>query len=90
MSSRRSRFQISVEVLTAISNGEQKPTRLMYSCNWAWNTIKGTLDLLSAKGYVDEIYETEKRKRYYITAKGRDVLSYYSGLQDLVQVSIDY
>jgi predicted transcriptional regulator len=35
------------------------------------------------------MYENEKRKRYSITAKGRDVLGYYSGLQDLVQVSVD-
>ena len=61
----------------------------MYSCNLSWNPIKETLDLLAEKGYVDEMYENSKRKRYCITAKGRDVLGYYSGLQDLVQVSVD-
>ena len=85
MSPRRSRFQISVEVLTAISSGKQKPTRIMYACNLSWNSIKDTLDLLVAKGFVDEMYE-ERRKRYYITVKGRDVLGYYAGLQDLIKV----
>ena len=61
----------------------------MYSCNLSWNSIRDTLDLLSAKGYVDELIEDEKRKRYCISAMGRDVLGYYSGLQDLVQVSAD-
>ena len=61
----------------------------MYSCNLSWNSIKDTLGLLSVKGYIDETYENEKRKRYCITAKGRDVLGYYSGLQNLVQVSVD-
>ena len=55
----------------------------------SWNSIRDTLDLLSAKGYVDELIEDEKRKRYCISAMGRDVLGYYSGLQDLVQVSAD-
>ena len=89
MSSRRSRFQISVEVLTAIANGEQKPTRIMYACNLSWNSIKETLSLLSAKGYIDEMSENEKRKRYSITGKGVDVIGYYAGLQDLVQVGIN-
>ncbi len=88
MSSRRSRLQISIEILNAISSGEQKPTRLMYACNLSWKSIRDSLGLLVAKGYVDELSENEKRKRYRITSKGGDVLSYYSGLQDLIQVSV--
>ena len=88
MGSRRSRFQISVDVLTAVASGEQKTTRIMYACNLSWNSIKDTLDLLASKGYVDEI-KKKNRKRYFITSKGREVLRYYSGLQDLVQVSVD-
>ena len=90
MSFRRSKFQMTIEVLSEIANEEQRPTRLMYACNLSWNSIKDTLDLLTAKGYIDEMYE-ERRKRYYITAKGRDVLRYYAGLQDLIQVkSLSY
>ena len=57
MGSRRSRFQISVDVLTAVASGEQKTTRIMYACNLSWNSIKDTLDLLASKGYVDEMKE---------------------------------
>ena len=89
MGSRRSRVQISVDVLTAVASGEQKTTRIMYACNLSWNSIKATLDLLASKGYVDEMYENNNRKRYFITSKGKEVLRYYSGLQDLVQVSVD-
>ena len=60
----------------------------MYACNLSWNSVRDILGFLMAKGYIDELYENEKRKRYCITAKGRDVLRYYSGLQDLVQVSV--
>jgi predicted transcriptional regulator len=88
MGSRRSRLQISIEILKAISSGEQKLTRLMYACNLSWNSIRDILGLLVAKGYVDELYENEKRKRYTITSTGRDVVRYYAGLHDLIQVSV--
>ena len=61
----------------------------MYACNLSWISIKETLDLLVAKGFVDEMFENEKRKRYCITAKGRDVIENYAGLQDLIQVSVN-
>ena len=60
----------------------------MYACNLSWNSIKDTLDVLVARGFVDEMYEGQKRKRYCITAKGRDVIGYYAGLQDLIKVSV--
>ena len=88
MGSRRSRLQISTEILTAIANGEQKPTRIMYACNLSWNSVRDILGFLMTKGYIDEMYENEKRKRYCITSNGRNVLRYYSGLQDLIQISV--
>ena len=88
MGSKRSRLQISVEVLAAIANGEQKPTRLMYACNLSWTSTKETLDRLAARGLVDEINENQKRRRYCITVKGRDVVKYYARLQDLIPISI--
>ena len=88
MGSKRSRLQISIDILNAISSGEQKPTRLMYACNLSWNTIRDSLGLLVTKGYVDELSENEKRKRYSITSSGMDVLRYYSGLQDLIQIPV--
>ena len=88
MGSRRSKLQISIDILDAISGGEQKPTRLMYACNLSWTPIRDSLGLLLAKRYVDELSENEKRKRYSITSSGMDVLRYYSGLQDLMQISV--
>ena len=87
MSSRRSSFQIAVDVLTVIKNGEDRPTRIMYASNLSWNSLRGTLDTLVRKGYVDEMYLNQKQKRYSVTNKGRDVLNYYTRLESLVQVT---
>ena len=86
MSSRRSTFKIAVDVLKVICEGDQKPTRIMYACNLSWNSLKNTLELLVTKGYLDEEFH-QKKKLYSITNEGRDVLGYYSGLENLVQVT---
>jgi len=89
LSTRRSSFQIAVDVLTVINKGEDRPTRIMYASNLSWNSLKGTLDTLVGKGYVDEVSMNAKQKRYSISTKGKDVLSYYERLESLVQVSVD-
>ena len=62
MSTRRSGFQIAVDVLTTIGEGEERPTRIMYASNLSWNSLKGTLDILVGKGYVDEMLLNKKQK----------------------------
>lgn len=89
MSPRRSSFQIAIDVLTVISEGEVRPTRIMYSSNLSWNSLKGTLELLVGKGYVDEEQISDRVKKYSITAKGREVLGYYDRLESLVHVNAD-
>ena len=75
--------------MTVIGEGEDRPTRIMYASNLSWNSLRGTLDLLVAKGYVDEALMNQRKKRYSITGKGRDVLNYYDRLETLVQVTTD-
>jgi predicted transcriptional regulator len=89
LSPRRSSFQIAIDVLTVISEGEVRPTRIMYASNLSWNSLKYTLDLLVNKDYVDEENVTDRNKKYFITAKGREVLGYYQHLETLVQVTTD-
>jgi predicted transcriptional regulator len=60
----------------------------MYACNLSWNSIKDTLAQLVAEGCVDEIIENQKKKSYCITAKGRNVIGYYAGLQKLIKVQV--
>ena len=86
LSPRRSSFQITIDVLTVIDKGEQRPTRIMYASNLSWNSLKSTLDLLVSKGYINQ-NRLDRNKKYFITAKGREILGYYNQLESLVQVS---
>lgn len=89
MSPRRSSFQIAIDVLSVIHQGESRPTRIMYASNLSWNTLKSTIDLLVNKGYADEAGDTQRRgKQYYITASGMNVLKYYDRLEELVNLDV--
>ncbi|MCJ7730802.1 hypothetical protein MUP51_00660 [Candidatus Bathyarchaeota archaeon] len=89
MSARRSKFQLSVEVLDCIKKGEEKPTRIMYSCNLSWKSLKEILDNLSEQGLLEEsVLPGNKRskRQYRITVKGENVLKYYRMVSGLIEV----
>jgi predicted transcriptional regulator len=56
--------------------GEEKPTKLMFKANISWNVIKEILEILVTKELVTE-HVIGKVKRYKITEKGIQVISYY-------------
>jgi len=89
MTTRRSKFQISIEVLEAVSKGEYRPTRLMYACNLSWSSMKDIMGLLETKGYIEDLSSDGKRKQLGITGKGTEILGYFDGLEKLVQISIN-
>lgn len=90
MSARRSKFQLSVEVLGQIKAGEKKPTRIMYSANLSWKSLKEILESLVSQGLIEEnvVSRSSKRakKRYDITSKGENVLQYYNMVSDLIEI----
>jgi len=90
LSARRSKFQLSVEVLSQIKQGERKPTRIMYSANLSWKSLKEILDSLVSQELVEEelVGRSSKRakKRYMITEKGENVLEYYSVVSGLIEI----
>ena len=89
MSPRRSSFQIAIDVLSVIHEGESRPTRIMYASNLSWNTLKSTIDLLVNKGYAQEAGDMQGRgKQYFITNSGMNVLKYYDRLEELVNLDV--
>jgi len=73
---KRSRLEISCDILKLILEGEHKPTQLMYKANISWDVIKDLLELMITKELIKEnIFG--KVKRYNITERGIRILSYY-------------
>jgi len=89
MSNRRSKLEITLDVLKAVRDGVEKPTRIMYVTNMSWNPTQELLKRLVTEGYL-EVTEnrTEKRskKRYLITEKGLNVINYLRGAEALINI----
>jgi predicted transcriptional regulator len=73
---RRSRLEICFDVLKAINNGTDKPTRIMYETNLSWTSVCSVFDALINSGFIRE-EKWRSSKRYHITEKGRNALSYH-------------
>lgn len=87
MSRRRSRLDIVLNVLSAIKEGVDKPTRIMYAANLSWKPTQRILRSLVQQGLLREIEETSSRrtkKRYEITEKGTNLVRYFERAKDLL------
>ncbi len=89
MSNRRSKLEITLDVLKAVRDGVDKPTCIMYVTNMSWNPTQELLERLVMGGHLEVTEErTEKRskKRYVITEKGLNVISYLRGAEALINI----
>lgn len=79
LSLRRSKFEIYLEILTQVRNGNCQPTRMMYSTNLSWiafNQIKMTLISQGLLEEVEDAGDKRSRTKYKITEKGEKFLEY--------------
>jgi predicted transcriptional regulator len=90
MSSRRSRFEIYIDVLSEIKNGSNKPTQVMYGANLSWRPLQEILRSLLNQGLISEIGEDIRDKRtkvqFQLTPKGENVVRYYAKAKSLVEI----
>ena len=80
MSGRRSRLEIILSILSAVRDGVDKPTRIMYAANMSWAPSQRILSSLVKQDLIEVRINTESRqskKRYVITVKGSNVLNYF-------------
>ena len=85
---RRSKLDIMLDVLSAVQNGEEKPTRIMYSANLSWKPTRKILGILVDQGLLRDIEVTgskRSKRSYVITEKGVNVLRYFDGVRDLIE-----
>ena len=82
---RRSRLEIYFDILKVISRGVDKPTRIMYKTNLSWAVLQDMFKTLLDGDFIIEELQKNSR-RYYITEKGKNALSYHMrSLEGLVK-----
>jgi predicted transcriptional regulator len=85
MSRRRSRLEIILSILSAVRDGMDKPTRIMYAANLSWKPIQKILSDLVEQGLLEmRIAPGLSRKRYVITEKGVNTLEYFKKAKEML------
>lgn len=83
--SRRSRAYIYFDVLEAIWNGIDIPSRITHETNLSREAGCSVFDVLIRSGFI-KAEKKESLIRYYLTLKGKNALSYYlMALEGLIQ-----
>ena len=85
MSSRRSRLEIMLDILSAIRDRIDKPTRIMYAANISWRPTQRMLSNMVEQGLLEVTPGSGKsNKRYVITEKGVNVLDYFEKAKEIL------
>ncbi len=80
MVTRRSQFEIYIDILKAVSEGKQKPTHVMYRANLTWKRLRKHVNFLVAHGLL--VQETDGRTKILsITSSGKDVVWYHMKIE---------
>ena len=90
MSSRRSKFEIYVDILSQIKKGINKPTRIMYGVNLSWKPLQEILQKLANQGLIEEnsteTGDNRTKTIYMITDKGEVFLQNLSQVKKLMEL----
>ena len=82
---RRSQFEIYVDILKAVSEGRCKPTHIMYRANLTWKRLKKHTDFLVTHGLLVEEHDGGA-KIFSLTQSGKDIVWYHMKIErELVQ-----
>jgi len=93
MSPRRSQLEIRLNILSAVRDGVDKPTRIMYAANMSWKPVQRILSHLVEQGLLEVRMNTESRqsKRLYVlTDKGANVLDYFEKAKEILSLEEVY
>lgn len=91
LKSRRSKLEINLDVLDAIKNGTEKPTRIMYESNLSWKILNNTLSNLISQNLIEKFDMSDSRdkrtnKVYKITQKGDALTRYFRHAEQLLKL----
>lgn len=88
MSPRRSKLELQLIILSAIEDGVDKPTRIMYAANMSWKPVQKILSRLVEQGLIVVMTNSKReqsKRRYMITKKGSKILTFFNDAKDLLQ-----
>jgi len=78
-----------LDILSAVMEGVDKPTRIMYAAKLSWRPTQRILSRLVDQGLIEVRMNTESRqsfKRYVITEKGINLLDYFEGAREILHL----
>ncbi|MEM2145470.1 MAG: winged helix-turn-helix domain-containing protein [Candidatus Jordarchaeaceae archaeon] len=78
--SRRSQFEIYIDILKAVSEGRSKPTHIMYRANLTYKRLRKYIDFLVAQGLLSE-RSYGKNKFFSLTLNGKNLIWYYMEIE---------
>ena len=91
MSSRRSRLEIMLDILSAIRDGIDKPTRIMYAANMSWRPTQKMLSSMVEQGLLEErVASGRSKRRYVMTERGVNVLDYFEKANEILPLDVVY
>jgi len=76
-------MEIYIDILGVISEGNRKPTHIMYRANLSWERLKRYLKFLEDQDLLRTNKESDG-ERFEITPKGREVLNYFKKLEGML------
>lgn len=86
---KRSRLEIQMDIIAALSENSKSPTRLMQLTNLQWGLLQECLKILIANGIVTE-WKRSKRKFYSLTPKGNAVIQKYREFsREVIPLSVE-
>ncbi len=73
-------MEIHIDILRAVAEGRQKPTRIMYRANLAWTRLRKYLDFLINRNLLRR-EEIDGSEIFSLTKTGKEVLAYYKRVE---------
>ena len=81
---RRSLLEKYIDVLDVIDKGENKPARITREAKLVRSSHNGVFGTLTKNGFIRE-EKGKNSKRYYITKKGKNAVSYHLSVKKEAQ-----
>jgi len=78
----RSWIELVFDILDLLSEGPERPTRMLYRANLSWYLMSRYIAFLITTGLIVEGEDNKGHREFYITARGRRALRTYRYLEE--------